>query len=121
MVSPSVLSADFGQLDRDIMMLNASHCDWIHLDVMDGVFVPNISFGFPVMQAIARKTEKPLDVHLMIEHPEKFIPEVKFCLGLTDVLQRNRPDLEDDPDRLKFTNSLKKATSKMIVLTFYFE
>ena len=59
------------------MMLNASHCDWIHLDVMDGVFVPNISFGFPVMQAIARKTEKPLDVHLMIEHPEKFIPEVK--------------------------------------------
>ena len=76
MVSPSVLSADFGQLDRDIMMLNASHCDWIHLDVMDGVFVPNISFGFPVMQAIARKTEKPLDVHLMIEHPEKFIPEV---------------------------------------------
>ena len=77
MVSPSVLSADFGQLDRDIMMLNASHCDWIHLAVMDWVFVPNISFGFPVMQAIARKTEKPLDVHLMIEHPEKFIPEVK--------------------------------------------
>ena len=75
MVSPSLLSADFGNLQRDIEMLNAS--DWYHLDVMDGVFVPNISFGFPVMQAMAKHATKPLDVHLMIVQPEKFIKEVK--------------------------------------------
>ena len=72
-----MLAADFGHLERDVEMLNKSRCDWIHLDVMDGVFVPNISFGFPVIQAIAKVARKPLDVHLMIEHPEKFIPEVK--------------------------------------------
>lgn len=77
MVSPSLLSADFGNLQRDIEMLNASDCDWYHLDVMDGVFVPNISFGFPVMQAMAKHATKPLDVHLMIVQPEKFIKEVK--------------------------------------------
>ena len=77
MVSPSLLSADFGNLQRDIEMLNASECDWYHLDVMDGVFVPNISFGFPVMQAMAKHVTKPLDVHLMIVQPEKFIKEVK--------------------------------------------
>ena len=76
MVSPSLLSADFGNLQRDIEMLNASECDWYHLDVMDGVFVPNISFGFPVMQAMAKHATKPLDVHLMIVQPEKFIKEV---------------------------------------------
>lgn len=72
-----MLSADFGHLSRDVRMLNESNCDWIHLDVMDGVFVPNISFGFPVMQAMAEEAAKPLDVHLMIVHPEKFIEEVK--------------------------------------------
>ena len=77
MVSPSLLSADFGNLQRDIEMLNASECDGYHLDVMDGVFVPNISFGFPVMQAMAKHATKPLDVHLMIVQPEKFIKEVK--------------------------------------------
>jgi len=77
MVSPSLLSADFSNLQRDIEMLNASECDWYHLDVMDGVFVPNISFGFPVMQAMAKHATKPLDVHLMIVQPEKFIKEVK--------------------------------------------
>ena len=77
MVSPSLLSADFGDLRRDIEMLNDSACDWFHLDVMDGVFVPNISFGFPVMEAMARHARKPLDVHLMIVQPEKFIKEVK--------------------------------------------
>lgn len=77
MVSPSLLSVDFGNMQRDIEMLNASECDWYHLDVMDGVFVPNISFGFPVMQAMAKHATKPLDVHLMIVRPEKFIKEVK--------------------------------------------
>lgn len=77
LVSPSLLSADFGNLDRDVEMLNRSECDWFHLDVMDGVFVPNISFGFPVMQAMAKHAEKPLDVHLMIVEPQKFVAEVK--------------------------------------------
>lgn len=77
LVSPSLLSADFGNLQRDIEMLNNSECDWFHLDVMDGEFVPNISFGFPVMQAMAKHAQKPLDVHLMIVRPEKFIKEVK--------------------------------------------
>ena len=77
MVSPSLLSVDFGNMQRDIEMLNASECDWYHLDVMAGVFVPNISFGFPVMQAMAKHATKPLDVHLMIVQPEKFIKEVK--------------------------------------------
>lgn len=77
MVSPSLLSVDFGNMQRDIEMLNASECDWYHLDVMDGVFVPNISFGFPVMEAMAKHATKPLDVHLMIVQPEKFIKEVE--------------------------------------------
>ena len=77
LIAPSLLSADFCYLERDIRMLNQSNCDWFHLDVMDGVFVPNISFGFPVMQAMAKVAEKPLDVHLMIVEPEKFVPQVK--------------------------------------------
>ena len=77
LIAPSLLSADFANLERDIRMLNESNCDWYHLDVMDGVFVPNISFGFPVMQAMARVAEKLLDVHLMIVEPEKFVPQVK--------------------------------------------
>ncbi len=73
LVSPSLLSADFLHLERDIEMINNSDADWLHLDIMDGVFVPNISFGFPVMEAVAKVCKKPLDVHFMIVHPEQYI------------------------------------------------
>ncbi|MBR5235499.1 MAG: ribulose-phosphate 3-epimerase [Bacteroidaceae bacterium] len=77
LIAPSLLSADFAHLAQDIDMINNSEADWLHLDIMDGVFVPNISFGFPVLQYVANLCTKPLDVHLMIVQPEKFIPEVK--------------------------------------------
>lgn len=76
-VAPSLLSADFLHLDRDVEMVNRSRAGYFHLDVMDGVFVPNISFGFPVIKAIARKAQKPLDVHLMIVHPENYISQCR--------------------------------------------
>lgn len=76
-ISPSILSADFLNLQRDIEMLNTSEADWIHCDVMDGVFVPNISFGFPVIEQVSKVAAKPLDVHLMIVQPEKYIQAVK--------------------------------------------
>ena len=77
LIAPSLLSADFSHLAQDLEMINRSEADWLHLDIMDGVFVPNISFGFPVLKHVARLCKKPLDVHLMIVQPEKFIPEVK--------------------------------------------
>ncbi len=76
LIAPSLLSADFLNLERDLDMLNQSEADWLHLDIMDGVFVPNISFGFPIINRLKEKTSKPLDVHLMIVEPEKFIPEI---------------------------------------------
>ena len=72
-IAPSVLSADFGNLARDIEMLNASDCAWLHLDIMDGVFVPNLSFGFPVIESIAAVAKKPMDAHLMIVNPDNYI------------------------------------------------
>lgn len=75
MVSPSMLAADFTNLERDIEMINGSEADWLHLDIMDGVFVPNISFGFPVIEAVSKICRKPLDVHLMIVQPERYIKQ----------------------------------------------
>src|SRR5690606_32331830 len=77
LIAPSLLSADFSNLLSDIHMINDSQADWFHLDVMDGEFVPNISFGFPVLEAINRHTLKPLDVHLMIVEPDKYIKQFK--------------------------------------------
>ncbi len=76
-LAPSMLSADFGNLKKDVEMINRSEADWFHLDIMDGVFVPNISFGFPVVKYINKYAEKPLDVHLMIVQPERYIEEWK--------------------------------------------
>ena len=75
MISPSLLSANFIDLKSDIEMINKSEADWLHLDVMDGVFVPNISFGFPVIEAVSKVCTKPLDVHFMIQHPENYIEQ----------------------------------------------
>jgi ribulose-phosphate 3-epimerase len=74
-IAPSILAADFGNLQRDCEMINNSQADWFHIDVMDGHFVPNISYGMPVIQAIKKHATKPLDVHLMIEKPERYIEE----------------------------------------------
>lgn len=83
-VSPSVLSCDFANVQRDVEMINNSSADWFHVDVMDGVFVPNISFGFPVIKAIKKHAKKPLDVHLMIQHPDQYIEE--FAEAGADIL-----------------------------------
>ena len=83
-ISPSVLSCDFANVQRDVEMINNSDADWFHIDIMDGVFVPNISFGFPVMKAIKRHAKKPLDVHLMIDNPDQYIED--FASAGADIL-----------------------------------
>ena len=77
LIAPSILSADFANLQRDIEMINSSEADWFHIDVMDGVFVPNISFGFPVIRQINKYAKKPLDVHLMIVEPDRYFERFK--------------------------------------------
>jgi ribulose-phosphate 3-epimerase len=83
-IAPSVLSADFGNLQRDIEMINSSEADWFHVDIMDGVFVPNISFGFPVLKQIKKHAKKTIDVHLMIVEPQRYIDE--FCIQGADII-----------------------------------
>jgi ribulose-phosphate 3-epimerase len=76
-IAPSILAADFANLQRDVEMINNSEADWFHVDIMDGLFVPNISFGFPVMKAVAKYAKKPLDVHLMIVDPDRYLQQFK--------------------------------------------
>lgn len=83
-VSPSILSCDFGNLQRDFELINRSEADWFHVDVMDGVFVPNISFGFPVIEACKKVAKKPLDVHIMIANPDQYIEQ--FAKSGADIL-----------------------------------
>ena len=85
LIAPSILSADFGNLQRDIELINSSDADWFHIDIMDGAFVPNISFGFPVLKAIQKHAKKPLDVHLMIVDPDRYTQLFKDAGA--DVLQ----------------------------------
>lgn len=82
MVSPSLLAADFTNLGRDVEMINSSEADWLHMDVMDGSFVPNISFGFPVIEAVAGICSKPLDVHFMIDRPERYVERTAKAGGM---------------------------------------
>jgi ribulose-phosphate 3-epimerase len=84
LVSPSLLAADFTNLEKDLLMINESQADWLHLDIMDGVFVPNISFGFPVIEAVKKITKKPLDVHLMIVDPDRYLS--RFCEAGANIL-----------------------------------
>ena len=96
-VSPSILAADFGNIERECSLIDKSDADWFHLDVMDGIFVPNISFGMPVVKAIRKMTSKPLDVHLMITQPERYIEKfidlgsdiISFHIEATNKLEEN--------------------------------
>ena len=84
LISPSFLAANFGNLEKEVTLINNSQADWIHLDIMDGVFVPNISFGFPVIQCVKKVSLKPLDVHLMIIDPDRYLKQ--FCDAGADIL-----------------------------------
>ncbi len=105
LIAPSMLSADFGNLQTDIEMINRSRADWFHLDIMDGVFVPNISFGFPVINYIDKFAKKPLDVHLMIVEPERYFE--KFKKAGADILSIH---YEASPHLHRSINAIKKLS-----------
>ena len=106
-ISPSMLSADFGFLDRDTRMIDSSAAEWIHIDVMDGVFVPNISFGFPVLKSIRRASPKFMDVHLMIVEPEKYVE--RFAQAGADLITVHQ---EAAGDLARIIAQIKKAGAK---------
>ena len=102
-ISPSLLSADFGNLEAACKMINESEAEWLHIDVMDGVFVPNISFGFPVLEAVNKYCNKPLDVHLMIVHPEKYI--TRFAKAGADILTFHYETVENPLEIIELIKS----------------
>lgn len=109
-VAPSLLAADFARLGRDVEMIQRSDASWVHCDVMDGVFVPNISFGFPVIKAVAALTDKPLDVHLMIVNPQNYVRQVRDCgAAIMNVHQEVCPHLH------RTVQSIKDAGMKAAV------